>query len=84
LHETCTFESEVSAAGLGRNGTDANLEIAVPFREIKMSVSGISNVSLVNDNTQTTQSRMQQFRQVFQQLGQDLRRETCLPHNPIF
>jgi hypothetical protein len=37
-----------------------------------MSVSGISNVSLVNGNTQTTQSRMQQFRQVFQQLGQDL------------
>jgi hypothetical protein len=38
-----------------------------------MSVSGISNVSsLLNSNTQTTQSRMQQFRQVFQQLGQDL------------
>ncbi len=37
-----------------------------------MSVSGISNVSVLNGNTQTTQSRMQQFRQVFQQLGQDL------------
>ena len=38
-----------------------------------MSVSGISNVSnLVNGNTQTTQNRIQQFRQVFQQLGQDL------------
>ncbi len=38
-----------------------------------MLVAGISNVGgLVNGNTQTTQSRMQQFRQVFQQLGQDL------------
>jgi ribosomal protein S20 len=38
-----------------------------------MSVSGISNVSSpANGNTQITQSRMQQFRQVFQQLGQDL------------
>lgn len=38
-----------------------------------MSVSGISSVSsLLNGNTQATQSRMQQFRQVFQQLGQDL------------
>jgi hypothetical protein len=38
-----------------------------------MSVLGISNVSnLINGNTQTTQSRIQQFRQVFRQLGQDL------------
>jgi hypothetical protein len=38
-----------------------------------MSVSGISSVgTLLNSNTQTTQSRTQQFRQVFQQLGQDL------------
>jgi hypothetical protein len=32
----------------------------------------ITCVSLINGNTQTTQGRMQQFRQVFQQLGQDL------------
>jgi hypothetical protein len=38
-----------------------------------MSVSGVSNVSSSGiGNTQTTESRMQQFRQVFQQLGQDL------------
>src|SRR5260370_36184530 len=38
-----------------------------------MSVSGISNFgSLVDGSTQIAQKRMQQFLQVFQQLGQDL------------
>lgn len=37
-----------------------------------MSVSGISNSSFLDYNTQNIQSRMQQFRQEFQQLGEDL------------
>lgn len=37
-----------------------------------MSVSGISSSNLLNLNMQATQTRMQQFRQEFQQLGQDL------------
>jgi hypothetical protein len=38
-----------------------------------MSVSGISSSNLLNLNIQATQSRVQQFRQEFQQLGQDLK-----------
>jgi len=37
-----------------------------------MSVSGILSSNLFNYNTQNVQSQMQQFRQEFQQLGQDL------------
>jgi len=37
-----------------------------------MSVSGISSSSLFDYNTQSVQNKMQQFRQEFQQLGQDL------------
>ena len=37
-----------------------------------MSVSGILSSSFLNYNTQNVQSQMQQFRQEFQQLGQDL------------
>jgi len=37
-----------------------------------MSVSGISSSSFSSYNLQTIQSRMQQFQQEFQQLGQDL------------
>jgi len=37
-----------------------------------MSVSGISSTNFLNYNTQNIQARMQQFRQEFQQLGQDL------------
>ena len=37
-----------------------------------MSVSGISSGNFFDFNTQSIQSRMQQFRQEFQQLGQDL------------
>jgi hypothetical protein len=37
-----------------------------------MSVSGISSGNFLDYNTQTIQARMQQFRQEFQQLGQDL------------
>jgi hypothetical protein len=38
-----------------------------------MSVSGISSSSLFNYNTQSVQNQIQQFRQEFQQLGQDLK-----------
>jgi len=37
-----------------------------------MSVSGISSSSWFNYNTQSVQNNLQQFRQEFQQLGQDL------------
>jgi len=37
-----------------------------------MSVSGISSNNFVDYNTQSIQASMQQFRQEFQQLGQDL------------
>jgi predicted nuclease of predicted toxin-antitoxin system len=37
-----------------------------------MSVSGISSSSLFDYNTQNIQNKVQQFRQEFQQLGQDL------------
>src|SRR5271157_3431241 len=37
-----------------------------------MSVSGISSSSFSDYNTQSVQNRMQQVRQEFQQLGQDL------------
>jgi predicted nuclease of predicted toxin-antitoxin system len=37
-----------------------------------MSVSGISSSSLFDYSTQNIQNKMQQFRQEFQQLGQDL------------
>jgi soluble cytochrome b562 len=37
-----------------------------------MSVSGISSSSLLNYSTQDVQSKMKQFQQAFQQLGQDL------------
>jgi hypothetical protein len=37
-----------------------------------MSVSSISSSNFLNYNTQSIQSQMQQFRQEFQQLGQDL------------
>lgn len=37
-----------------------------------MSVSGISSINFQDFQIQTLQSRMQQFRQEFQQLGQDL------------
>jgi hypothetical protein len=37
-----------------------------------MSVSGISSMNFQDFHIQTMQSRMQQFRQEFQQLGQDL------------
>jgi outer membrane protein assembly factor BamD (BamD/ComL family) len=37
-----------------------------------MSVSGISSSNSVDYNTQNIQAQMQQFRQEFQQLGQDL------------
>jgi hypothetical protein len=37
-----------------------------------MSVSGISSINFQDFHSQTMQSRMQQFRQEFQQLGQDL------------
>ncbi len=37
-----------------------------------MSVSGISSSSLFDYNTQSVQNKMQQFRQEFQRLGQDL------------
>jgi hypothetical protein len=37
-----------------------------------MSVSGISSSNLLELNMQATQTRLQQFRQEFQQLGQDL------------
>jgi len=37
-----------------------------------MSVSGILSSNFSNDNTQSVQNQMQQFRQEFQQLGQDL------------
>lgn len=37
-----------------------------------MSVSGISTINFQDFHSQTLQSRMQQFRQEFQQLGQDL------------
>ncbi len=37
-----------------------------------MSVSGISSSSLFDYNTQNVQNKMQQIRQEFQQLGQDL------------
>ena len=37
-----------------------------------MSVSGISSTNAVDYSAQNVQSRMQQFRQEFQQLGQDL------------
>jgi outer membrane protein assembly factor BamD (BamD/ComL family) len=37
-----------------------------------MSVSGISSSSFSNYNSQSIQSNMQQFRQEFQQLGEDL------------
>ena len=37
-----------------------------------MSVSGISSINFQDFQIQTMQSRMQQFRQEFQQLGQDL------------
>ena len=38
-----------------------------------MSMTGISSTNFQDLPVQTTQSRMQQFRQEFQQLGQDLR-----------
>jgi hypothetical protein len=37
-----------------------------------MSVSGISSSNFLNYNAQSIQTQMQQFRQEFQQLGQDL------------
>jgi outer membrane protein assembly factor BamD (BamD/ComL family) len=41
-------------------------------QEISMSVSGISSSNFLNYNAQIVQTNMQQFRQEFQQLGQDL------------
>ena len=41
-------------------------------KETAMSVSGILSSNFSNYNTQSVQNQMQQFRQEFQQLGQDL------------
>jgi outer membrane protein assembly factor BamD (BamD/ComL family) len=51
---------------------DRSREGALPFKEVSMSVSGISSSNLFDFISQSVQTKAQQVQKEFQQLGQDL------------